>query len=111
MGFSDTAGETLKIAAVLEAVAAALGVGDLSACLGAGRVPSVDGGPWGHSIPSHGRRAAGMAESCHARQRVILPWYQGSAGHIAKLLSRFVGFAPYPVLVALGNATVPRLKA
>lgn len=51
MGFSDTAGETLKIAAVLEAVAAALGIGDLSACLGTGRVPSMDGGPWGHSIP------------------------------------------------------------
>lgn len=43
MGSSDTAGETLKLAAVLEAVAAALATGDLSACLGAGRVPSAGG--------------------------------------------------------------------
>lgn len=51
MGSSDTAGETPKIAAVLEAVAAALGTGDLSACLGAGRVPSVGWGAVGAQHP------------------------------------------------------------
>jgi len=54
MGTSSTAGGALKAAAALEAVAAALGTGDVSARLGAG------GGPWGHSIPSAGsvRKAA-----------------------------------------------------
>lgn len=80
MGSSDVAGETLKIAAVLEAVAAALGTGGLSACLGAGRVPSVGGGTWGHRIPSRGHCAAGVAGPRRARYQVVFPWAVQAGG-------------------------------
>ena len=35
----------------------------------------------------------------------------GTGAVLAKLLGWFVGFAPCPVLVALGNAAVPRPEA